>query len=58
MGLVIDDCSFESKQADIIDLAFATQCSYVNLKGICRPERTVKVERFQEIMESIRSTDH
>jgi len=53
--LVIDDCAFESRQGDIIDFAFATRCAYINLKGIARPERTAKVERFQEIMEGIRA---
>lgn len=56
VGLVIDDFTYESRQSDIIDFAFATQCDYVNLKGIFRPERTAKVERFQEIMETIRFT--
>lgn len=46
IGLVIDDCSFESRQTNIVDFAFATQCSYLNLKGICKAERTAKVERF------------
>lgn len=46
IGLVIDDCAFESKQTDLIDFAFATQCLAVNIKGICRPERAAKVERF------------
>lgn len=55
IGLVIDDCSFESRQASIVDFAFATQCAYLNLRGICKPERAAKVERFQEIMEDIRA---
>jgi enolase len=54
LALVIDDFANESRQSDIIDFAFATQCAYVNMKGICKPEKTAKVERFQEIMEEIR----
>lgn len=46
IGLIIDDCSYESRQADIIDFAFATQCAFVNIRGIGRPERSIKVERF------------
>jgi len=46
IGLIIDDCTFESRQTDIIDYAFATQCAFINLKGIGRGERVCKVERF------------
>ena len=53
-GLVYDDCTYETKQADIVDFAFANGLSYLNLKGLGKPERSTKVDRLQEILEEIR----
>ena len=44
--LIIDDCTFETRQAEIVDLCFASGISYLNLKGIGKPERSAKVDRF------------
>ena len=52
--LVIDDSSFESRQGDIVDLCFAGGISYLNLKGIGKPERAAKIDRLQEIIEMLR----
>jgi len=54
-GVVFEDYTFESNQTQMIDWAFATGCAYINLKGFNRPERSSKVDRFQEILETIRS---
>ena len=44
--VVFDDCGFESAQADVVDLTFAYGCGYLNLRGIGRPEKSVKVDRY------------
>lgn len=54
-GVVFEDYNFESNQTQVMDWAFATGCAYINLKGFNRPERSSKVDRFQEILETIRS---
>lgn len=38
----------------MIDWAFASLVSHINIKGIGRPERSSKVDRFQEILETLR----
>ena len=45
-SLIIDDCTFDSRQGEIVDLCFATGVSYLNLKGIGKPEKAAKVDRF------------
>jgi len=54
--VVIDDCAYDSAQSDVVDLSFALGSSYLNLKGLGRPERSAKVARFQEILEQIRES--
>ena len=40
-------------QTDIVDWAFANQVGYLHLQGIGKAERAVKVDRLQEILESV-----
>jgi len=56
-SIMIDDCTFDSRQGEIVDLCFATGITYLNLKGIAKPERAAKVDKFQEILESLRYVD-
>jgi len=44
--LMIDDCTFDTRQGEIVDLCFAAGISYLNLKGIGKPERSAKVDRY------------
>jgi len=45
---------FESQQADVVDFVAACgSISYLNLQGIGKPERSVKVDRLQEICEQL-----
>ena len=53
-GLIFDDCTYESKQGDIVDFAFANGLSYLNLKGLGKPEKSAKIDRLQEILEEVR----
>ena len=53
-GLIYDDCLYDSKQGDIVDFAFANGLTYLNLKGLGKPERSSKVDRLQEILEELR----
>ena len=55
--LIIDDCTFDTRQGEIVDLCFAAGISYLNLKGIGKPERAAKVDRYQETLESLRQVD-
>ena len=54
-GVVFEDYTYDSNQTQIVDWGFATSCAYLNLKGFNRPERSAKVDRFQEILETIRA---
>lgn len=53
-GLIFDDCTYESKQGEIVDFAFANGLSYLNLKGLGKPEKSAKIDRLQEILEEMR----
>lgn len=53
-GLVFDDCTYETKQGEIVDFAFANGLSYLNLKGLGKPEKSAKIDRLQEILEEMR----
>lgn len=53
-GLVYDDCTYDTRQGEIVDFAFANGLSYLNLKGLGKPERSCKVDRLQEILEELR----
>ena len=44
--LISDDCYFESKQGDLVDLAVSNGLAYLNLKGIGKTERSAKVDRL------------
>ena len=37
-----------------VDFAFAYGLQYLNLKGLGKPERSVKVDRLQEILDELR----
>lgn len=54
-GLIYDDCTYDSKQGEIVDYAIANSLSYLNLKGLGKPERSSKVDRLQEILEELRN---
>ena len=56
-GLIIDDCTFDTRQGEIVDLCFATNTAYLNLKGIGKPEKAAKVDRFSETLETLRQFD-
>ena len=45
-GLIFDDATYDSKQGEIVDFAFANGLHYLNLKGIGKSERACKVDRF------------
>lgn len=51
---MIEDCQFENTQGDLMDFAFGSQVGYVNLRGFFKNEKTQKVLRYAEIMESVR----
>ena len=53
-GIVYEDYTFESSQTEVVDWAFATLVSHLNLKGMAKPERSAKVDRYQEILETLR----
>lgn len=53
-SLIFDDCTYDSRQGEAVDFAFANGLAYLNLKGIGKPERSVKVDRLQEILEELR----
>jgi len=53
-GLIYDDCTYDTKQGEIVDFAFASGLTYLNLKGFGKPERSCKVDRLQEILEELR----
>ena len=50
-----DDCTFDSRQGEIVDFAFANALHFLNLKGLGKPERSCKVDRLQEILEELRN---
>ena len=56
-NIIIDDCTFDTRQGEIVDLCFANGISYLNLKGIGKPERAAKVDRFQETLENLRHVE-
>jgi len=52
--LIWEDSTFESYQADVVDFVAACgSISHLNLQGIGKPERSVKVDRLQEICEQL-----
>ena len=53
-NLIFDDSSYDSRQGDIVDFAFANGLYFLNLKGMGKPERSCKVDRLQEILEELR----
>lgn len=53
-SLIFDDSSYDSRQGDIVDFAFANGLYFLNLKGMGKPERSCKVDRMQEILEELR----
>ena len=53
-GIIMDDALYESLQGDLVDIAFAQGAAFLNLKGFGRPEKSAKVDRFQEIIDYLR----
>ena len=53
-GLIFDDCTYDTRQGEAVDFAFAYGLQYLNLKGLGKPERSVKVDRLQEILDELR----
>lgn len=57
-GLVIEDNQIESLKGDIVDLAFGcAQISYLNLSGFGKHEKTSKIQRYGEIMLTLKFTE-
>ena len=56
-GLAYDDCTYDTRSGEIVDFAFANGLTFLNLKGIGKPERSCKVDRLQEILEELRRLD-
>ena len=65
-GLVIEDAQYESTSTDIVDAAFggasvvptgtaAGGVRYLNLSGLGRIEKSVKVRRYEELLKFIAS---
>ena len=54
-GLIFDDSTFDSRQGEIVDFAIANGLTFLNLKGLGKPERSAKVDRLQEILEELRN---
>jgi hypothetical protein len=53
-GLVIEDNTYESLKPDLVDFAFgAGVVSYLNITGLNKPEKSTKVARFGEILQTI-----
>ena len=53
-GLVIEDNTFDSLKGELVDYAFgAGVVSYLNLSGLGKPEKSMKVARFGEILQII-----
>jgi len=45
-GIIVDDCSYDTRQGDIVDLCIANAITVLNLKGIGKPEKAAKIDRF------------
>ena len=52
---MIEDCFYENTQGDLIDFAFGAQVGYVNIRGFFRNEKTQKVLRYSEIIDTVRT---
>jgi hypothetical protein len=51
---MLEDCYFETLNNDMVDLAFGGCLGYLNIKGFYKNEKTSKVMRFSEILDSIK----
>jgi hypothetical protein len=50
---VIEDAAFENLSGDLVDFAFVAGISHLNLQGIGKASRSAKLDRFQEILETL-----
>lgn len=58
MNVVIEDNQFDSFQSDLVDFAFSSGVvEYLNLTGLGKPEKNVKVARFVRILQQISEMD-
>ena len=51
---MLEDSYFETLNPDLVDLAFGGSLGYLNIKGFFKNEKTSKVQRFSEIIDSIK----
>ena len=51
---MIEDCFYENTTSDVVDLAFGGSLGYLNIRGYFRNEKTQKVMRFTEIIDTIK----
>jgi hypothetical protein len=52
---MIEDNYYESTNSEVVDLAFGSCAGYLNIRGFYRNEKTAKVQRFSEIIDSIKA---
>ena len=53
--LMIEDCFYENTQGDLVDFAFGAQVGYVNIRGFQKNEKTQKVLRYSEILDTVKT---
>eukprot|EP00347_Sterkiella_histriomuscorum_P018418 403345584 len=52
--VIIEDNSYETCNSEVIDISFGAQVAYTNIRGFFRNEKSAKVQRFSEILDSIK----
>jgi hypothetical protein len=52
---MIEDCFYESTNSEVVDFAFGACIGYLNIRGIFRNEKTLKVARFAEIIDDMKT---
>ena len=52
---MIEDNYFESTNSEVVDFSFGACVGYLNIRGFFKNEKTAKVQRFSEIIESIKA---
>ena len=51
---MIEDYYFENTNSEIVDMAFGGCLGFLNIRGFFRNEKTAKVLRLSEILDSIK----
>lgn len=51
---MIEDNYFETTNSEVIDFSFGACIGYMNIRGFYKNEKTAKVQRFSEIIDSIK----